>query len=105
MRKTLLFLLTLALCSSVTMAQTRAANALNIYVVDVEGGNAVLFVELRARHSCLADDVVELAVSQIRTVRVGQFDLLAIVDPVVVVIAVVIWNPSEVPPDEVIVDL
>src|SRR5579883_2935989 len=38
-----LFLLVLALSSFVS-AQTRAANTLSVYVIDVEGGNATLFV-------------------------------------------------------------
>jgi hypothetical protein len=48
---------------------------------------------------------VELAISEIRPVRVGQFDPLAVVDPVVAVIAVTLLNPAEVTSDEVIVDL
>ena len=69
------------------------------------GCSITLFIELRTRHSCLADDVVELAIGQISPVRVGQLDLLAIVDPVEAVIAVVILNPGEVSLYEVIVDL
>ncbi len=48
---------------------------------------------------------MELAIGQISPVRVGQLDLLAIVDPVEAVIAVVILNPGEVSLYEVIVDL
>ncbi len=43
MRSTSLCLLA-AVCSVVAVAQSRTANTLNIYVIDVEGGNAVLFV-------------------------------------------------------------
>ena len=64
-----------------------------------------LLIELRARHSSLANNVVELAASQIRAVRVGQLDLLAIVDPVIGVIAVVILYTCQVTSDEVIIDL
>ena len=64
-----------------------------------------LFVELRTGQAGLANDVVELAIGHIRPVGVGQFDLLAIVDPVEAVIAVMILNPGEVPFDEVVVDL
>src|SRR5215210_4332626 len=42
MRTTTLCLLTLALAAAVPSAQTR--KSLDIYVVDVEGGNATLFV-------------------------------------------------------------
>ena len=48
---------------------------------------------------------MELAASQIRAVRVGQLDLLAIVDPVIGVIAVVILYTCQVTSDEVIIDL
>jgi len=48
---------------------------------------------------------VELAIGQVMPVRVGQFDLLAIVDSVETPIALMILNPGEVPLDEVIVDL
>ena len=44
MRTTVLFLLVLVLAAPVAVAQTRTAKTLDIYVVDVEGGNAVLFV-------------------------------------------------------------
>jgi len=44
MRITTLCLLTLALSAAVPAAQTRTAKTLDIYVVDVEGGNATLFV-------------------------------------------------------------
>jgi beta-lactamase superfamily II metal-dependent hydrolase len=44
MRTTTLCLLTLALSAAVPAAQTRTAKTLDIYVVDVEGGNATLFV-------------------------------------------------------------
>src|SRR3954447_24631324 len=44
MRATGLFLLAVVCSALVAVAQTRTADALNIYVVDVEGGNAVLFV-------------------------------------------------------------
>src|ERR1700676_3894381 len=43
MRTTILFLLAIVLPASVAVAQSRTANTLNIYVIDVEGGNAVLF--------------------------------------------------------------
>jgi hypothetical protein len=39
----MLFLLTVLVLASVVVAQTRTAKTLDIYVVDVEGGNAVLF--------------------------------------------------------------
>ena len=44
MRTRVVLLLALAFAGTSPAAQTRAAQALNIYVVDVEGGNAVLFV-------------------------------------------------------------
>src|SRR5678815_1293943 len=44
MRTTPLCLLTLALAAAVPSAQPRTAKTLDIYVVDVEGGNATLFV-------------------------------------------------------------
>src|SRR6202140_3396350 len=40
---TMLFLLAVVFPASVAVAQTRTANTLDIYVIDVEGGNAVLF--------------------------------------------------------------
>src|SRR5260370_15084086 len=43
MRTTILFLLALVFPASVAVAQSRTANTLDIYVIDVEGGNAVLF--------------------------------------------------------------
>src|SRR5436190_20305811 len=42
MRSRLLFLFLLGLCATIAVAQSR--KTLDIYVVDVEGGNAVLFV-------------------------------------------------------------
>src|ERR1700686_5533079 len=44
MRTTILSLLVVVFSALVAVGQTRTANTLNIYVVDVEGGNAVLFV-------------------------------------------------------------
>jgi beta-lactamase superfamily II metal-dependent hydrolase len=44
MRATTLCLMTLALAAAAPFAQTPTPKALNIYVVDVEGGNATLFV-------------------------------------------------------------
>src|ERR1051325_4582116 len=44
MRATVLFPLIIVFAASVAFAQERTANALTIYVIDVEGGNAVLFV-------------------------------------------------------------
>src|ERR1700719_3385082 len=44
MPTTILFLMAVVSTVSVAIGQTRTANTLNIYVVDVEGGNAVLFV-------------------------------------------------------------
>src|SRR5579871_352974 len=44
MRTTILFLLAVVSSTPVAVGQTRNANTLNIYVIDVEGGNAVLFV-------------------------------------------------------------
>ena len=44
MRETMLFLPALALSTAIAVAQTGTAKTLDIYVVDVEGGNAVLFV-------------------------------------------------------------
>ncbi len=38
------FLLVLVLCASLALAQPRTSKTLDIYVIDVEGGNAVLFV-------------------------------------------------------------
>src|SRR6266705_7157291 len=43
MRTTVLFLLAIVFPASVAVAQRRTANTLDIYVIDVEGGNAVLF--------------------------------------------------------------
>jgi len=43
MRTMILFVLAFIFPASLTVAQTRTANTLNIYVIDVEGGNAVLF--------------------------------------------------------------
>src|SRR5258708_14532922 len=43
MRTAILFLLAIVLSASVAVAQSRTANTLDIYVIDVEGGNAVLF--------------------------------------------------------------
>ena len=43
MRATMLYLLAVVFSATVAVAQTRAAKTLDIYVVDVEGGNAVLF--------------------------------------------------------------
>ena len=43
MRTTMLFLLVVLVLGSVAVAQTPTAKTLDIYVVDVEGGNAVLF--------------------------------------------------------------
>jgi hypothetical protein len=45
MRTTILSLLAVVFSALAAVGQTRTANTLNIYVVDVEGGNAVLFVE------------------------------------------------------------
>jgi competence protein ComEC len=44
MRASLTFLLISALCGVSTAAQTPAGKALDIYVIDVEGGNSTLFV-------------------------------------------------------------
>ena len=44
MRKTFVWLFALALCAAAPHAQNRTAKALDIYVVDVEGGASVLFV-------------------------------------------------------------
>ena len=44
MRTTMFFLLAVFFSGSAAVAQNRTANTLNIYVIDVEGGNAVLFV-------------------------------------------------------------
>ena len=44
MRALTLFLLGLALTLTLAIAQTRTSKTLDIYVVDVEGGNATLFV-------------------------------------------------------------
>lgn len=44
MRATIMFFSALALSAAITAAQTREAKTLDIYMVDVEGGNAVLFV-------------------------------------------------------------
>ena len=44
MRTTILSLLTVVFSAWIAAAQSRSANTLNIYVIDVEGGNAVLFV-------------------------------------------------------------
>src|SRR5947207_6683851 len=45
MRKTMSLLLALVLCAALSGAQTRTARTtLDMYVVDVEGGNGVLFV-------------------------------------------------------------
>jgi competence protein ComEC len=44
MRMTSVLLFVLALSASLAFAQNKTAKTLNIYVIDVEGGNAVLFV-------------------------------------------------------------
>src|SRR5438552_4090670 len=44
MRAPIVFLFALVLSAALVMAQARTAKTLDIYVVDVEGGNAVLFV-------------------------------------------------------------
>jgi competence protein ComEC len=44
MRRSILFFLAIALSSAILVAQTRTAKTLEVYVVDVEGGNATLFV-------------------------------------------------------------
>jgi competence protein ComEC len=44
MRRTIVMLLALAVSGGLTAAQTRTSKTLDIYVVDVEGGNATLFV-------------------------------------------------------------
>lgn len=44
MRASLMLLVALALCATFPAAQSRGAKTLDIYVVDVEGGNATLFV-------------------------------------------------------------
>jgi len=44
MWKTMLLLLILVLSASLAVAQTKSPKTLDIYVIDVEGGNAVLFV-------------------------------------------------------------
>ena len=54
MRTTILFLGATILSASVAVGQTRPANALSIYVIDVEGGNAVLFVT-PSKESVLVD--------------------------------------------------
>ena len=44
MRRTMMVLLGLVLSASLAVAQTKTPKTLDIYVIDVEGGNAVLFV-------------------------------------------------------------
>src|SRR5262245_13737997 len=44
MRATFVLVLVLAVTAAIVVGQTRAPQTLDIYVVDVEGGNAVLFV-------------------------------------------------------------
>ncbi|MEO8071051.1 MAG: MBL fold metallo-hydrolase [Acidobacteriota bacterium] len=44
MKKALAWLMAAACCSALTAAQTTATKTLDIYVIDVEGGNATLFV-------------------------------------------------------------
>src|ERR1700730_5190558 len=44
MRRTMLLLSILGLSASLAIAQSKAPKSLDIYVIDVEGGNAVLFV-------------------------------------------------------------
>src|SRR5262245_52326047 len=43
MRNTSLFLLAIVCAATLAAADSRPANTLSIYVIDVEGGNAVLF--------------------------------------------------------------
>jgi len=43
MGRMILFLVAIVLPASVAVAQSRSASTLDIYVIDVEGGNAVLF--------------------------------------------------------------
>src|SRR5260370_34732498 len=44
MRRMMVLLVFLVLCASLAVAQTKTPKTLEIYVIDVEGGNAVLFV-------------------------------------------------------------
>ena len=44
MRRTILVVIALVVFTALAMSQNKAAKTLDIYVVDVEGGNAVLFV-------------------------------------------------------------
>src|SRR5258708_17358551 len=44
MHRSILFFLAIALSPAILVAQTRTAKTLEVYVVDVEGGNATLFV-------------------------------------------------------------
>jgi hypothetical protein len=46
--RVLLLLVVSALAPVLSFAQTRAAGALGVYVIDVEGGNSTLFVAPRA---------------------------------------------------------
>src|SRR6266700_1749071 len=54
MRPSIIFLLLVTLAVPVYVAQTRTAKTLDIYIVDVEGGNATLFVS-PSRESLLID--------------------------------------------------
>jgi len=44
MRASIAFVVVVVLCAAVAVAQTRDAKTLDVYVIDVEGGNATLFV-------------------------------------------------------------
>src|SRR5437016_12581376 len=44
MRRTILLVMILAVFTALAMAQNKTTKTLDIYIVDVEGGNAVLFV-------------------------------------------------------------
>ncbi len=63
-----------------------------------------LLIKVRACHSSLTNDVVELAIGQISPMGVWKLDHFAIVDPVVAVVTVMVLHTCKVALDKVIVN-
>src|SRR5260370_40731579 len=76
MRRMMALLLFLVLCASLAVAQTKTPKTLDIYVIDVEGGNAVLFVAPSGESMLVDTGTVE-------TVRFGMPGA--------------VWRPSRTP--------
>ena len=62
------------------------------------------FIELRTCHHRLANNIVELAISQVSSMRDWQLDLCSIVDLLVTMIALVIWHSCKISFDKIVVD-